>query len=67
MMVQVNEDAEYLQGSMRFLGSLFREHHLPYAFIRTLVTDLTSHSEKVHQLISPMSSKYHALLHRGPQ
>ncbi|CAL5222030.1 g4321 [Coccomyxa viridis] len=43
---QVNEDAEYLQGSMRFLGSLFREHHLPYAFIRTLVTDLTSHSEK---------------------
>ena len=46
-MVQVEEDARYLQGSMRFMGSLFREHHLPYALIRTLVTDLTSHSEKV--------------------
>ena len=49
-MVQVEEDAGYLQGSMRFMGSLFREHHLPYALIRTLVTDLTSHSEKVWQL-----------------
>ena len=66
MTVQADEDAEYLQGSMRFLGSLFREHHLPYALVRTLVTDLTSHSEKVHQLTLPISSKYHALLHRGP-
>ena len=46
-MVQVEKDAEYLQGSMRFMGSLFREHHLPHGLVRTLVTDLASHSEKV--------------------
>lgn len=48
-LVQVEEDTEYLQGSMRFMGSLFREHHLPHALIRTLVIDLTSHSEKVRR------------------
>ena len=35
-----------LQGSMRFLGGLFKEHLLPYALLRTLVGDLISHSEK---------------------
>ena len=72
-MVQVDEDAEYLQGSMRFMGSLFREHHLPFALVRTLVTDLTSHSEKVHHYNPPVSSTHltgpgnvHSML-RGPR
>ena len=44
--VQVDSDVAVLQGSMRFLGSLFKEHLLPYALLRTLVGDLVSHSEK---------------------
>lgn len=39
---------------MRFMGSLFREHLLPYALVHTLVSDLASHSEKArHILLRP--------------
>ncbi len=44
--LQMDSDVEDLQGSMRFMGSLFREHLLPYALVHTLVSDLASHSEK---------------------
>ncbi len=50
--VQVDSDVAVLQGSMRFLGSLFKEHLLPYALLRTLVGDLVSHSEKARPSLS---------------
>ena len=53
--LQMDSDVEVLQGSMRFLGSLFKEHLLPYALLRALVGDLVSHSEKAR------SSLWHAL------
>ena len=47
---------------MRFLGSLFKEHLLPYALIHTLVTDLARHSEKARLqgsfFLSPSSAKW---------
>ena len=52
--LQMDSDVEELQGSMRFMGSLFREHLLPYALVHTLVSDLASHSEKArHILLRP--------------
>ena len=52
--LQMDCDMEELQGSMRFMGSLFREHLLPYALVHTLVSDLASHSEKArHILLRP--------------
>ena len=54
--VQVDDDVAVLQGSMRFLGSLFKEHLLPYALLRTLVGDLVSHSEKAGPFFLPATS-----------
>ena len=51
--MQVDSDVAVLQGSMRFLGSLFKEHLLPYALLRTLVGDLVSHSEKARSSLVP--------------
>ena len=52
--LQMDSDMEELQGSMRFMGSLFREHLLPYVLVHTLVSDLASHSEKArHILLRP--------------
>lgn len=49
--LQMDSDVEELQGSMRFMGSLFREHLLPYALVHTLVSDLASHSEKARHIL----------------
>jgi len=43
---------------MRFLGSLFKEHLLPYALIHTLVTDLARHSEKARHLLASISATF---------